>query len=484
MNNRPVRIILFIFSLFLVFSSCRRINESTSLGDNIIPGVDGVNTFDTTLSVVSFNEIFADNEDSIRVGRNDDHLLGNITSDPFFGRTSAKIFLELKPEFYKWRFSNIFNPDSLFLDSVVMVLGWKSTYGDTTAVQRMRVYEIDQSNEFKIDSFYLLREPYFTYSNLLGTKDIYPYQLNDSVKVYKDTTSNQLRIRLSDAFGNRLLDYDTLTAYESDSAFKTKFRGFAIEADQNFGNALMSFGLVNEPNTKLAIYYRYQKDGKIDTTVDYFRFSGASARHNYIERFDFTGTPLISAAAGAAEDPLIYLINAPGSYARLQIPGLQNLSTRIIHRAELIVEEVYDVSDNIFTVPQALFLDVYDSSRSKYKVVPYDYVPDATGVSQAQFGMFGKNTTDGGGNPIRVWKFNITRYVQNILTGKEPLHNFRLLTHRFVFDEIKEDNANNGGGYVSVPITINSNYAVGRVRVRGGNNATQRMRLRIVYSKI
>jgi hypothetical protein len=482
-TTRLVSLLIVVFSALTIYSSCSKINEATDLGDGIIPGVDGVNTFDTVITVETYNSIFDPLKDSIRVGRTNDHILGNIVFDPLFGKTNAKIFLEMKPEFYKWNFNGVYNKDSLYIDSVVMVLGWKGNYGDTMSPVRLRVWEMDQSNNFKIDSFYVLRNEYFTYSNLLGTKDVIPYQLRDSVKVFEDTTAGQLRIKLNNTFGRRLLDYDTVGAYSSDSAFKTYVKGFAIDADPAFGNALMAFGLVNNNNTKLAIYYRYDKGGKRDTTVSYFAVTGASARHNYIERFNFTGTALATASAPGA-DPLLYLINAPGSFATIRIPDLPYVSNRVINRAELIAEQVYDVSDNTFIQPESLLLDVYDSSLSDYKYMPYDFIPDQSGVAYVPFGLYGKNTVDGTGNPIRVWKFNITRYVQNVLTKKVPLYDLRLFTSKSAFEFIRESYSDNSGGYAYYSTNLNSQYAFGRVRIGGGNHPTQKMRIRIVYTKI
>lgn len=473
--------LLLLFSAFLVLlSSCSKINEATDLGDDIIPGVDGVHTFDTTLTVETYDSIFDPLRDSVRVNRTADHILGNIVQDPFFGKTNAKIFFELKPEFYRWNFSGIYNPDSLVaLDSVVMVLDWKATWGDTSAPQRVSVYELDPATTFKTDSFYTLRNEYFTrLSSPLGTKVFFPYELDDSIKAFQDTTAGQLRIRLNDAFGRRLLDYDTTNAYLSDSAFKVQLKGFAIEADPSFGNALMAFGLTNS-DTKLAIYYKYRKDGKDTTGVGYFRFTGASAQHNYIHR-DFSGTPVLAAQNDPGQDDLVYLLNTPGTYAKVKVPALKTFPTdRIINRAEMIIEQVYDPSDRIFTPPEALLLDIFDSTLGDYRYVPYDFIVDNNNVPIASFGFFGKGTIDGAGNPINVWKFNVTRYVQNILTKKESLHDFRLFTAKTVFERL-----GNSGVYQYYGTTLNSQFAFGRVRVGGGNHPTQRMRLRIVYTKI
>ena len=98
--------------------------------------------------------------------------------------------------------------------------------------------------------------------------------------------------------------------------------------------------------------------------------------------------------------------------------------------------------------------------------------------------MYGQNGVDIFGNKIRLWKFNISRYVQNVLTKKEPLHNFRLITHRILNEYFRADNNTNTGNYSLLAIPLNSSFALGRVRVGGGNHSTQKMRLRLIYSKI
>ncbi|HMK20265.1 MAG TPA: DUF4270 family protein [Chitinophagaceae bacterium] len=487
MTIRSIRFILFCFSLLFIVSSCKKINETTDIGGDVIPGADGVTTFDTTLtSLQTFNHIFDATKDSAIVGLTNNQILGNISNDPLFGKTNAKMFLQLKPEVYPWSFSGVYNKDSLYIDSVVLVLGWNGSYGDTNTPQKVNVKEIDLFSDFRVDSFLTIRDPGPATTTLLGTKTFNPSNLKDTVKAYQDTTTGQLRVRLDNSFGRRLLDYDTAHAYANDSAFNTYFKGFAIEADQSVGNALMAFGIYQNPKTKLAIYYRYTKGGKVDTTVNYFLVKpGSSANHNYVNRFDFAGTPLLAASNTPAEDDLVYIINTPGSYATIKIPALRDLSNRIIHRAELIVEQVYSSPfDNTFTVPQSLMLDVYDSTLGDYKFVPFDFNPDASGNVNPGFGLYGQNTVDGVGNPIRVWKFDITRYVQNVLTKQEPLHDFRLFTTQTAVGWIRNVVLNNTGPYRPAGANLNTNYAFGRVKVGGGNHPTQKMRLRLVYSKI
>ena len=489
MTIRPIRFLLFCLSLIFIVSSCKRINEATDLGDEIIP--EGVGTYDTTLvSLQTFNHIFDPLNDSVRIGFNNDQILGNISGDPLFGKTNAKMFLQLKPETYPWSFSEVYD-DSLYIDSVVLVLGYTASYGDTVASQKVTVKEIDPLSDFRVDSFYTIYDPGPQPLNTeLGTKTFSPQNLKDSVKVYQDTTAGQLRIRLDNSFGQRLLNYDTAHAYANDSAFNTYFKGFAIEADQSLGNALMAFSIYNNPNTNLAIYYHYTKDGKKDTTVNYFLFKpGSSAYHNHVKR-DFS-TQLLSISNDNVEDNSAYIINTPGSYVTVKIPAIKDLSNRIINRAELIVEQVYDPSNATFTNPFALMLDVYDSTLGDYKFVPYDFLPDLqqgagipTGIPNPSFGLYGKNTVDIAGNPIKVWKFTITRYVQNVLTKQEPLHDLRLYITKDAIGRIKQGMISNTGAYQYINVPVNPYYAFGRVKVGGGKHPTQTMRLRIVYTKI
>jgi Domain of unknown function (DUF4270) len=486
-------LLLFIISALLI-SSCKRIHDSTELGDDLVPTVDNVNTFDTIVSVETYNDSFSIGNpnklinDSTRISKSSLHYVGKITNDPLFGQTEAQLFMELKPPAFKYYFDT--TAAGLFIDSVVLVLDYKETFGDTNAVQTFNVYELDNipSNQFKADSNYLIRRNGFSYNGglLLGSKTFAPNILNDSIKAFKDTTLNQLRIKLDNSFGTRLLQYDSSAtgAYASDSAFRSRFKGFAVVSTAG-GNALMGFALTGA-NTKLALYYRYKNVPRQDTTVRYFSFNSITCGNaNYITR-NYVGSPAGFSFAGGTtvQDDLIYLQNTPGTFARIKLPGLGTVTNRVVHRAELIIEQVYDLSDEKFFKPEYLMLDVLDTALKDYRYMPYDFTFDQTNSPNLlNFGSVGRITDDGLGNRVTTWKFNVTRYVQNYLTRREPLHDMRLFAPYVVYD-IYKPNQNVVGYYIG--IGLNSAVARGRVRVAGGSysDPAKRMRLRIVYSKI
>jgi len=476
-----------ITTLILV-TSCKKVNDATTIGGDLIPAVDNISTFDTTLEVEAYNGLFsltAPDYDSIKARKSDTHFLGNITNDPLFGTSTGTIFTQLKPSSFRFSFA-FSKPDSLIaFDSVVLVLKYVNTFGDTTIPQSVNVYEVDQASDFRWDSSYLIRQNNITYSNLLGSGTYTPKDLDDSIHLFKDSASHQLRIKLDDAFGQRLLAYDSLTAgknaYATDSIFNTFFKGFAI-VPGGTGNALIGIDLLS---SKLSVYYKYNH-GKTDTTVTDFVFTTGSASSNYIQR-DYSASQLFAYQGVTTPQDFAFIQAQPGTFAKIKIPGLGSLSNRIVHRAELIVKQVFtDPLDAIFTPPQYLYLDAYDSTKSFYKAIPYDMsVPDPNSGSiigaNPGFGFGGKNALDGA-NTVKEWKFNISRYVQNIVMGKVAVYPLRIYA-----PYISLNTFDLGGADYFYASYVNPVSTAGRVKVYGGDATgtnPNRMRLRIIYSKI
>src|SRR5262249_45918165 len=132
------------FSSLTFLSSCKKINEATTLGDDLIPAVDNVHTFEVALSTITNNALFID---TTVVGYNDFVTLGDF-NDPEFGHTHANTAFNIIPStigvypFVK--------QDSLEIDSVVLSLSYHGAYGDTVndGIQTLRVFEIDPNSGF------------------------------------------------------------------------------------------------------------------------------------------------------------------------------------------------------------------------------------------------------------------------------------------------------------------------------------------------
>jgi hypothetical protein len=197
-----------------------------------------------------------------------------------------------------------------------------------------------------------------------------------------------------------------------------------------------------EPQTRLELHYKRKNGGAVDTTYSSFfynsGFQGEFVRRgslsNKIER---VRNPLPS---GAEE---LYLQTSPGTFANLEIPGLSGYSNRIIHRAELQIQQIPDpVNDRIFVAPNFMYLDLIDSNINKWKPIYFDlnpgtfydpdfktpgfpYYPSNFIVDFAYFGgLLRKRETLAG--PQAYYHFNISRHVQQIATKGTRNYKFRL----------------------------------------------------------
>jgi hypothetical protein len=291
--------------------------------------------------------------------------------------------------------------------------------------------------------------------------------------------------------------------YLNDSTFNEKFyKGFAV-VPQNNGQASALIGInLRDTNTKLAVYFRERVGGRDSSRVVYLRFNylypqsankSNSASANLITR-NYAGSQLQNYLGGTAPDDQVFIQNVPGTFARIRIPGLKGLSNRIVHRAELFMQQLPDPLSSEFTPPQFLYLDAFDSTKTgtsqdtAHRAIPFDlgvnpvngfYGPYSIfqATNPNEFGMAGKQV----GTALE-WRFNVSRYVQRIVNGTEPFYELRLSSPSVVKNYVGGFSSN-----VLGVIFINSLNGVGRVRLGGGTNnpaLPNRMRLRIIYSKL
>ena len=135
-----VRLMSFFCMALTVLASCKKVNVATELGSDLIPAVDNVTTFDTVLEVQAFNFLMPVQLDSSRSASSDMQFLGAINTDLQFGKTAGTMFLQLKPEVYSKPFAFTDAASIVALDSVVLVLGYSSIYGDSLAPQQVQVF--------------------------------------------------------------------------------------------------------------------------------------------------------------------------------------------------------------------------------------------------------------------------------------------------------------------------------------------------------
>jgi len=491
---------LVLLLLVFFFSACTKI-VTTDIGTGLIPPVDSVTTKEMYFDIVSKN--IADT--ITRVGTGDDHSLGYV-NDPLFGQTTATINVQLKPTSFPFYFP--VGKDSLSIDSTVLVLSYRGIWGDSIPPLAFRAYEIlsdgvPKDVDLSADSVYPTNRVVTRGNEITENKApkyVSPTTLDDSIYPSFEQAANQLRIPLDKSYGDKLLhSYDTSYAYKNDSLFDSLFRGYQI-VPQATGNALLRINL-SDTNTKLAIYFKYtsRDSGKTVTAVRYFRCNQYTCGStNYIQR-NRNGKEVESylppSSNGAPNDSLIFIDANPGIYARLLIPALDSgkLSTMIIHRAEILMEQVPDLgsnSDAILTPPN-LFITPFSKDSSRRFALPNDVQLSSGYISnQSMFGCYPSTKKDPySGRTISKYSFDISRYVQGIITRHEksyPLilygpsvRDFVYATETSLIQVFTGVISSSAGAYIPLNAP-----ASGRVRLGGANHSAHKMRLHIVYSDL
>lgn len=466
-----------VSAVALLFSACRKINDATDVGDGLIPPIDNITTFETFLDIESDNRAYLD---SNKVYYGDEHALGYIGNDPEFGATNGESYFTISHANYM--IYPFLNKDSvLAIDSVILSLSYSGYYGDSNSTQTLRVYEIAQNAGFNDTTVYKYSHPAFaTTGPELGSKTYQVYKLKDSVLHIRkrDTTkvANIIRIPISNQFGERLKGYDTTNTanggYRNDSIFKTLFRGFAVRPDAT-GNAVVFINASDNQKTKLTVYYQVKRNGSIDTTsVDFFHSTGGEA--NLINRTPGGGWAGYLANS-IPNDDLLYINSAPGSAAWLRIPALDTFRNVVVHRAEIIANPIRSSQDEQFIQPGALFLDRIHATGDTASTFDADMsVGNNFTNFTYDFASFG-----GGLKTDSTYRFNISRYVQQIVTNRATNYRLRLYApvRTFLFSPIYGE---------TNQLYVNQSPVAGRVVLAGGSyvNPAKRIRLRLVYSRL
>ena len=498
MQSKSLRLSFAVLA-FISFSywGCTKI-DTTELGADLIPAVDNVHTFEEILPVVGARE---PNIDTTRLGNTENHIVGRI-NDPVFGNTNADFFMQVNPGTFPYYFGNpkdtinsTLAPGTKF-DSVILCLSYKGFYGDTSVPQTLKVYSLDPQTSNFVDTgrYRLDYQPDRPFTgNLLGQVSVKASGLGAKMYIAhgKDSVTNQIRIPLSSSFLNTLAAMDSsatssTNAFRSDSLFKTFFKGFAIVAENSVqGNGGLFYISLTDPMTRLEVHYTRKNVKPIDTSYSSFAFSVGTAlarpgaHANYVKRDTSSSEFPTSPDANA-----LYVQSAPGSAINLSIPGLSNYPNRIIHRAELFLEQIpgNPVVDKVLTAPAYLYLDLIDSTANlQYKPVYYDLSPNSfynpddkvsffptTGIDHNYYGGFLRTTTDALGTRS-FYTFNLTRYVQNMITKHSFNYKLRVTAPYNL-------------SYYGLILSYSNSLAAGRVKLGNGTHPNYKLRMRIVYS--
>ena len=261
-------------------------------------------------------------EDSIRSDEVSSQLLGSI-NDPVFGKHEANIFTQTVLEGIP-SFGTVTQADSM-----VLVLAYRSYYGDTSFRQSLNVYRLSEA--IHIDSSYNTNQTFAYDAVPLGSLTYYPRPFSKIV-VDSDTVAPQIRIRLSQALANDIMHLNGSSILSTGSNWLNYFRGLFIKSDPiSSGTGCISY--FDFFHSSMVIYYHDSGN-----TIKNYSFSLAGARVNSFQH-NFMGTDVeMQLNDSTAIDSLNYLESMGGLKTKIYLPFLKHFTDSgsiVINKAEL-----------------------------------------------------------------------------------------------------------------------------------------------------
>jgi len=237
----------------------------------------------------------------------------------------------------------------LQLDSVVLSLAYSSQYGQFTKPVNVYVYEVAQDMSGSVN--YYTNTGFQVKTPPIGQLTGFVPNISDSVSILGQNYAPELRVRLSNAFGNKILFADS-AALSTDSNFLEYFKGFYITTSSSSrGNGEVYFDLTSAISG-ITLYYR--SDGQ-DSLLYTLPITGVTVNH-----FDnlYAGAPVSNVIShpNPVTDPKVYIQGGAGLKGKIVINTDSIPRNIAVNNAELILAQSPFVSDTGYPAPLVLNL--------------------------------------------------------------------------------------------------------------------------------
>ena len=394
-----------ILLLLVVAWGCKQGDQT--LGVDLLPGVKILDTRYHQEKTSISTSVYTDTK--IRVDRPKYNLLGSF-NDPVFGRTDASFVAQFRLPFYR-----AFLPTAA-IDSAVLIMTYKTIYGDTVSSQNLQVYELASSLNYEAKYLSSFNVGNLAATEPIGTGNFIPKFRTDSTKV--DTTTQVIRVRLKNSFGSSLLGIDSLNLASSD-LFLNVFKGLYIRSTPISRKGTL-VSIINAPmanttesNPRIFLYYHDAKSDTLSYGCEITTNSAnvASYVHDYSNAKFYTNLNKENNT-----DSLIYIQPAGGIKSKILVPSLstwKDSANYAINKATLTFHADTIMSDSRrYEMPKRLYLTL-DSLGTE--IFPAD-----SKLSSSYYGGFYDATT-------ATYSFNVTQHLQQIITGKKQNYAFYLV---------------------------------------------------------
>ncbi|MFH0895272.1 MAG: DUF4270 domain-containing protein [Bacteroidota bacterium] len=426
----------FCFLLFFSVVSC---TDPDLIGVEVQPVNDQLNV--TTTDTVTI-QCLSVREDSVRADHTSASLLGSL-NDPIFGSTNAGFAIQ-----FSLPTNNVAFASPKKLDSIVLTLAYSGYYGQYKKPMKVSVYELTE--KLSNDSIYYSNKHVGkAYNNIFAPSgfEVASAYINpkpsDSVKIGSVNKAPHLRLRLSDAFGQRFLDASGTSNLSDNTNFQNFFNGLYVKTEDVYtGGCMLYFDIIAKSGmSRLTLYYN---------GGEYYSFSPAdlSTRINHFDHV-YPSTFLSQLNSNSVGDSLIYAQSMAGVKAKILFPNINNfaaLGNVVINRAELLITvEDNNTYTDLYTPPSKLSLAAIDAEgKTTFLIDQYQ--------GDTYFGGAFSSTT-------RQYTFNISRHIDQIIHAVQNQYGIYLMVSGA---SVKAD----------------------RLVIKGGKRSSNPLKLKITYTKI
>jgi hypothetical protein len=455
----------FILTLLVVFAgACKK---ETGIGADLLPGNDllsakNTDTFTLYTKTVADGALRSDKLSKVYLG---------VINDPIFGFQKSSFAIELDR-------GDVILDDTLkpyIVDSVVLFIKYNTIFGDSTIGQDFNISTI--STKIDENTAYYSNNTSFTPTTLLANITNYKFSPSQKVGLFTtDTigTPGIFRAVLPNSFATDLLSKDAIQLRDS-LYFKNYLPGILVENSNNNGNAMAEMDL-SSVYSGIYIFYKDKKNTQRIMrlkTSESVAFNGQlRSRQNGINFFNNTLSSTVQnvVSSGLVSDSVNYLLGQSGSLLKISLPTIGNLGKVAVNKAILSVTQIQNNSQKDLYAPFALLLLKRNTSGNLEAISTFnnDY---KEGYSYAD-----SVATDGSGNKLLRYSFNLSKYIQNIASGKETNTDLYIANY----------------GYAGIDGSVNTlgssalffNYSPARLVLAGSNYSDPRfkMKLNIIYT--
>lgn len=392
----PVLFVSFIG--LIIFFSC---SESNDIGLDLIDTQASLHTTDTlTISAITLED------ENLATNFSFMNALG-VLNDPVFGKTRASIYTETRLPM-----NNLSLGDHPILDSVYLVLNYTGRYyGSLADKLTLKVYELAENFPEKDTLYASLEIPHHPKpitKNPFGVEFL-PAPL-DSVMIDSIMFPPQMRIRLSDEFGQKFIDANGTDAFVNVPNYLEEFKGLYITVDENIKD-MGSLFMLNMIATTTSVELYYHNRGDTINRMQRFPINEFANRSTRVEHFGYDHAEeslrlQVQEQDMQMGDSLLFLQSLGVLRANIYIPfldDLKDLPRLVINRAELVVPVQQDFSTDLLPVTNRLLLLMISEDEELEFMADY---------------FVGINYFGGAYNATKQqYSFNITKYIQQVMDG-------------------------------------------------------------------